>query len=553
MAFTGAPRVEIYERDLSEVASVAGGSTAGIISAGYKGIVGYPYLFTNSKEPLDTLGIPFQGLVKPGEFEAGMYASQIFLSESNTLWYVRKAVGDEKYATFTTDGQSTSASVGTSDDITASATLVEVEPDSIPDLNIAIAADDIRFSSPYPGVSGNDISIIMTPGYDGATVATWAKSIVGDESDDAENLVKIDVFQDGVQVEGPFIGGTKSGYKDSQGKSLDLEDVINGKSVNVYVSVGADFKAGTTIVDPAFGSVVSTFDLAEGLDSATQPTTNTQAEWDLYFGNPETRLCNILLETSKTGSDSVSVVAEQTNNACGIIQQDDVTDTTVSAITAISSGASSYLTKYSGYINVNDSYSGKKISVPLAYYGASKWAYVERTQSIHTAPFGPSYGVLSGVIGSITGMNIKFDDTKIGLIYDENINTARWMNGIGPVIWGQKTSQVKASATDRIGVRRLINNLKFNSGRSLFQFLGQQNTGSTRNRAINVVEPLFRTALLNDGLTNYDLVCDETNNTPAVIDNNEMVFDAYCSPTKTVELIRFTITITRTGISLTQA
>ena len=109
--------------------------------------------------------------------------------------------------------------------------------------------------------------------------------------------------------------------------------------------------------------------------------------------------------------------------------------------------------------------------------------------------------------------------------------------GQGLVIFGQKTLNKKPSAFDRINVRRLFLALERPTKKVARFFVFEQNSEFTRTRVINTLMPIFERAKNNQGLYDYLIVCDERNNTPAVIDANELVVDIYIKPTRAAEFI----------------
>jgi phage tail sheath protein FI len=104
-------------------------------------------------------------------------------------------------------------------------------------------------------------------------------------------------------------------------------------------------------------------------------------------------------------------------------------------------------------------------------------------------------------------------------------------------VFGQKTLQGKPSALDRINVRRLLINLrKFIASSSRF-LVFEQNTSATRNRFLNIVNPYMEQVQANAGLTAFRVVMDESNNTPDVVDRNQLVGQIFIQPTRTAEFI----------------
>ena len=119
--------------------------------------------------------------------------------------------------------------------------------------------------------------------------------------------------------------------------------------------------------------------------------------------------------------------------------------------------------------------------------------------------------------------------------------------GQGVVVFGQKTLQAKPSALDRINVRRLLIRLKkFIASSSRF-LVFEQNDSATRTRFLNIVNPFLESVQANSGLTAFRVVMDESNNTPDVVDRNQLVGQIFIQPTRTAEFIVLDFSVLPTG------
>ena len=132
-------------------------------------------------------------------------------------------------------------------------------------------------------------------------------------------------------------------------------------------------------------------------------------------------------------------------------------------------------------------------------------------------------------------------------LYDSNINPIATFPGQGVTVFGQKTLQKKSSALDRINVRRLLIRVKkFVASSSRF-LVFEQNTSATRNRFLNIVNPYLEQVQANSGLTAFRVVMDDSNNTPDVVDRNQLVGQIFIQPTRTAEFIVLDFVIQPTG------
>ena len=132
-------------------------------------------------------------------------------------------------------------------------------------------------------------------------------------------------------------------------------------------------------------------------------------------------------------------------------------------------------------------------------------------------------------------------------LYENKVNPIAQFPGQGIVTFGQKTLQTKPSALDRINVRRLLIALKKFIASSSRYLLFEQNTEATRNRFLNIVNPYLASVQERQGLFAFRVVMDETNNTPDVIDRNQLVGQIYLQPARAAEFIVLDFNILPTG------
>ena len=161
--------------------------------------------------------------------------------------------------------------------------------------------------------------------------------------------------------------------------------------------------------------------------------------------------------------------------------------------------------------------------------------------------FAPA-GLNRGGIGSVIKAERKLSASDRDDLYAANVNPLATFPGEGVVAFGQKTFQRRATALDRINVRRLLINLKrYVSGVSR-QLVFEQNTTVTRNRFLSAVNPYMERLIQQQGLYSYKVVMDDTNNTADIIDRNQLVGQIYVQPTKTAEYIILDFTLQPSGI-----
>ena len=202
----------------------------------------------------------------------------------------------------------------------------------------------------------------------------------------------------------------------------------------------------------------------------------------------------------------------------------------------------SYAATYGSWAKVNDDFSGQNVWVPFSGFAATAMARTDAATFPWFAPAGFTRGLVTDAIDIAINPNQKQRDE----FYKANINPVAFFPAQGQVIFGQKTLQKRPSAFDRINVRRLFLALERPTKKVSRFFVFEQNTEFTRTRIVNTLTPLFERAKNNEGVHDYLIVCDERNNTPAVIDANELVVDIYIKPTRTAEFILVNFYATRT-------
>jgi hypothetical protein len=204
---------------------------------------------------------------------------------------------------------------------------------------------------------------------------------------------------------------------------------------------------------------------------------------------------------------------------------------------------SSYSTTYAGWSKVYDKVLDDQVWVPFSGTAAELMA---NTDSNFQPWFAPA-GFTRGKVGSVNDIVLYPKQKQRDQLYKNSVNPVAFFPGDGFVVFGQKTLQSAPTAFDRINVRRLFLNLEKATRNTIKYFLFEPNTLLTRTRIINTLTPIFENAKNTEGLYDYLIVCDERNNTPDVIDQNELIVDIYLKPVRAAEFILVNFYATRTG------
>jgi hypothetical protein len=210
---------------------------------------------------------------------------------------------------------------------------------------------------------------------------------------------------------------------------------------------------------------------------------------------------------------------------------------------------SSYCATYGNWVKINDKFSGSNIWVPFSPFAAATMAEVDRNFEPWFAPAGFTRGVVSSLALALA---ITPKQKERDMLYGISVNPVAFFPNEGFNIFGQKTLLRQPSAFDRINVRRLFLYLEKATKRTVKFFVFEPNTLFTRNRVLTTLTPIFDRAKNTQGLYDYQLVCDKRNNTPAVIDQNELVVDIYLKPVRTAEFILVNFYATSTGANFTE-
>ena len=203
---------------------------------------------------------------------------------------------------------------------------------------------------------------------------------------------------------------------------------------------------------------------------------------------------------------------------------------------------SSYAATYWPWVQVQSA-TGKNQYVPAGTVIPGVYAFTDNASAPWFAPAGLVRGGLAGVIQAERKLTKGDRDT----LYLGKVNPIATFPGTGISVFGQKTLQTKASALDRVNVRRLLIELKKFIGDQARNLVFEQNTIATRNRFLATVNPYLESVVQRQGLYAYRVVMDDSNNTADVVDRNQLVGQIFIQPTKTIEFVVLDFTIEPTG------
>ena len=241
--------------------------------------------------------------------------------------------------------------------------------------------------------------------------------------------------------------------------------------------------------------------------------------------------------------DNMIACVEGRGDAIAIVDNSVYGTSVASAATAASAASSNYAATYYPWVQMYSANLGKVVWCPPSTVIGGVLAF---NDSVGAEWFAPA-GLNRGGIPSVVLAERRLSQTDRDTLYSRNVNPLATFPGTGVCVWGQKTLQRKPTALDRVNVRRLLIALKGYIGQVSRNLVFEQNTTVTRNRFLSQVNPYLSSVVQRQGLYAYKVIMDESNNTPDVVDRNQLVGQIYIQPTKTAEFIILNFNILPTG------
>jgi len=521
MSIYVSPGVYVKETDLSNLIPAISTTSAAIVGYSVKGDTTQIRLVTSKQQFIAQYGEPVLG----NYFH---YSALAYLDNGNQLWCYRvqngALYGGVKIKISTSSAANAAISTGVS------------SPDFV-----FVSGEDNLFNiyGCNPGVWNNNLAVIVT----NVSASDYTFQI---------NVYLKDENSNYNQVESWTV--SRKHQLDGYGNQQYMETAINSFSDYIWV---ADDDSQTDDKLPKPNTSVLAF--ARGSDGSAVADAQYTAGW-AKFTNPEDVDVRLLIQGGGYVSNTVTVqtqmktIAEARKDCIAIL---DVPYTSISSVSntvtfrnSTQNFNSSYCALYTGWVKVYDAYNSTIVELPPSGYVASQVAYNDYTADVFYAPAGINRGQLN-----VLGVTPVYTQGDRDTLYAAQINPIQKFPGQGNVIWGQKMEQLKASATDRMNVRRLLLTLEKAMSASLNSFVFEPNSETTRFRITAMLESFldtfsakgaFQTELGDKG---YLVVCDTSNNTPAVIDANELHVDVYVKPSRAAEFIQLNTIITTSGVS----
>jgi hypothetical protein len=252
---------------------------------------------------------------------------------------------------------------------------------------------------------------------------------------------------------------------------------------------------------------------------------------------------NELIAIASNRKDCIAVISPHRSSVVNITNTTTQTNNIIGFFDGLSS--SSYAVFDSGYKYMFDRFNNKFVYVPMNGDIAGCMCRTTLNDFPWFSPAGSKRGVINGAVKLAYNPSQAQRDE----LYIRRINPVIYSPGSGIILFGDKTGLAQASAFDRINVRRLFISLESSIEAAARDQLFEFNDSITRSNFVNIVEPYLRDVQAKRGITDFIVICDETNNTPDVIDSNEFRADIFVKPARSINFIGLTFVATRTGVS----
>ena len=306
---------------------------------------------------------------------------------------------------------------------------------------------------------------------------------------------------------------------------------------------GRDYQ-GIGLYDPPLGDILNAYDKF-----------NDDVNSDIRFllqgsahktKEEEQAKANKLISICELRKDCITFISPNRGATVNVADPADQLKNVLSFFGPIT--ASSYAIFDTGYQYVYDRFNKKFIYMPISADIAGLCVRTDRDQF----PWFSPAGLVRGGLNFTVKLAFNPGQDARDQLYSNRVNPVISRAGDGVILFGDKTAMAVESAFDRINVRRLFITLEVAIENAAKSVLFELNDAGTRQNFVNIVEPFLRDVQAKRGIQDFLLVCDETNNTPDVIDRNEFLADIFIKPARSINFIGLTFVATRTGVSFSE-
>jgi hypothetical protein len=408
----------------------------------------------------------------------------------------------------------------------------------------------------YPGSYGDNLQIAIANAtdFDTAEITAGVNFVDYFEYAPAElgtDYFAVVVLDEDEQILETFLVSSDPTAKKFDGTSEYVETLINRTSN--YITVFFDSSNTNEI------SSITATSLVNGNDGL--PTTgdiqlaydefDNAEEFDVNLiidgGNVDATIQKYIIAMCESRMDCMAILGVPRSEVVGIPAGTATTNCATYKKDTLDS-ASSYGAIYGNFKYQYDKFNDVYRWVPISGDVAGIYARTDDQRDPWFAPAGLNRGQIKNVVKLAFNPNRAQRDT----LYKSQVNPIVSLASDGPVVFGQKTLQAKPSAFDRVNVRRLFIIIEKAIATSSKYFLFEQNNAYTRRQLVGMIEPYLRNVQGRQGITDFFVQCDETNNTPQVIDSNQLVCSIFVAPTRATEYLQLNFIASRTGVEFSE-
>ena len=568
------PGVLARENDQSQITSLPIQAGAALVGPTVKGKVGIPKLITTYSEYQAYFGTTFNsGSITNAQtftYFTSVSAYNYFQNGGTSLIVTRVASGS--YIPAVSQPISSSANIGslnafTLETLSDGIIMNSVGPEDAAGVLASGSKDNLRWEIVSPNSSSGTFGLLIRRGDDRTNnktvLETWTNlsldpnssnyvaRIIGDQTLTTRNAGTADIY---LQPSGSYRNSSR--YVRVSNVALTTVDYLDSNGdvrINAYTSSIPIAQSGA--FENATGNI-------GGNNKYYQDITNTNTQgliasnytdvFNLLANKDEYRYNVIsapgLINAFASHTSVLSTLISNIENRGDAIAPIDLVGygSSIGAVTAqAASRDTSYAAAYWPWLQTTDPDSGKNIWVPASTMIPGVYANNDR---IAEAWFAPA-GINRGGLGQVIQAERKLINSDRDTLYQGKVNPIATFPNTGVVVFGQKTLQKQASALDRINVRRLLIELKGYISQVADNLVFEQNTTATRNQFLAQVNPYLESVQQRQGLYAFRVVMDDSNNTPDVVDRNELRGAIYLQPTKTAEFIYLDFNILPTGVT----
>ena len=561
------PGVFQNESDQSLVQRGIQGTATAIVGPTVLGQPLVPTYVTSYSEYVSKFGETFKSGSYYYEYLTSLAAKDFFQNGGQTLLVTRIISGTSGVSTYASASIASSASLGTSFTLETLAWGNQMNNSgSITAGALALGtATNVRYEVTSLNTGSGTFNLAIRAGNDNTAQPNYLETFPNLSLDPALPNYISRVIGDVKPVY--KVDGDGTPYIDYTGSYANASQYVRVKSVNTpnvdSIDNNGNFKTGSysgSLPIVGSGSIGGAFQGGLAATSTEQlmneyisdsnvqgfAASDYQAAFKLLSNKDEYQF-NVLLAPGVTlGNTAASTMistCEDRGDAIAIVDTKTYGSTVSSATSAAAGQSSNYAATYWPWIQLYSSALGKAVWSPASTVMGGVLAFNDQVGAEWFAPA----GLNRGGVPSVLKAERKLSQNDRDNLYNGNVNPLATFPGEGVVVFGQKTLQRKATALDRVNVRRLLIALKDFIGQVGKNLVFEQNTNVTRNRFLAQVNPYLESVVQRQGLFAYKVVMDETNNTADVIDRNQLVGQIYIQPTKTAEFIILNFNVLPTG------